>query len=565
VSQRQDRVNSGQDQRTRPGIVARHAAPSPAAEPDAPGGRWLRYANLKVEAAIFLLILVTFAAVLGRSAITSQTLVLSPASGGFASYVFSDATDGGRSATALDPAKPLTWSCEIRAGVEYPYCGFGLQLNLGRNDQGLDLSRIETVTLRFFYRGPAERMRLSVKTPLPPAARAKAGADELPSAVEFPVVNGRNEVTLPLDGLTAEQWFVAQHGLSPQEATPNFANVLAIALITSRAKPGDLRASIDEIVLEGAYLSTEHWYLIILGVWLVLTGTFLVHRFFRMRREYEARQRRQAQEARILADARAAAEAASNAKSQFLGNMSHELRTPLNAVIGYAYWLGSRPLAAKEREAVKTIQSSGEHLLAVITDILDIAKIEAGKLELLPAPFNLHECVAGVGQMFGLRAQEKGLRFQVSVASDVPGVVVADPKRVRQVLINLLANAVKYTTEVRIDLQVSVVSQMDDAWRLRFVVEDTGVGIPEDQAASIFRPFEQLGDALDRSEGAGLGLSITHQIVGMMDGDIRVESTPGQGSRFTVEAMFAAAEAVQAIPTRPGAARLAASPPGPRA
>jgi signal transduction histidine kinase len=97
------------------------------------------------------------------------------------------------------------------------------------------------------------------------------------------------------------------------------------------------------------------------------------------------------------------------------------------------------------------------------------------------------------------------------------------------------------------------------------VVEDTGVGIPEDQAASIFRPFEQLGDALDRSEGAGLGLSITHQIVGMMDGDIRVESTPGQGSRFTVEAMFAAAEAVQAIPTRPGAARLAASPPGPRA
>jgi signal transduction histidine kinase len=563
VSQRQDRVVSGQDQRTRPGTVARRAAPSPATEPDATGGRWLRYANLKIEAAIFLLILVTFAAVLGRSAITSQTLVLSPGSGRFTGYVFSDAEDGGRSVAALDPAKPMTWSCEMRAGVRYPYCGFGLQLNVGRKDQGLDLRRIKTVTLRFSHHGPAGRMRLLMKTPLSPEARKKVGAGELPASVEFPVAEGRNEVVLPLDGLVAEQWFIAQHGLSPGEATPNFTNVLAIALVASGQ--GDLRASIDEIVLEGAYLSTEHWYLIILGVWLVLTGTFLVHRFFRMRRDYEARQRRQAQEARVLADARAAAEAASSAKSQFLGNMSHELRTPLNAVIGYAYWLGSRPLAAKEREAVRTIQSSGEHLLAVITDILDIAKIEAGKLELLPAPFNLHECVAGVGQMFRLPAEEKGLRFQVGVASDVPVMVVADPKRVRQVLINLVGNAVKFTMEGRIDLQVSVVSEVDDAWRLRFVVEDTGVGIPEDQAASIFRPFEQLGDALDRSGGTGLGLSITHQIVGMMDGDIRVESTPGQGSRFTIEAMFAAAEAVQAIPARPATARLTAPSPGLRA
>lgn len=500
--------------------------------------RWFRYANLKTEAAIFLLIVVTFAAVLGQSAITRQELVLSPLTGQFVAYAYSDATSGGHSSISTDALRPLSWSCTIRDGLTYPYCGYGLRLNNGKQDEGLDFSHFKTITLRFSYRGPGDRLKLIVKAALPAGLRGKAGGDDMPLALEFPIINGRNEVRLPLSQLAPEQWWVANHGFSPQEATPTLSNVLAIEISTNGAAPRDLDVSVDDITFEGAYLSTEQWYLVILGVWLVLTGAFLVHRFLRMRREYEARQHRQVQETRVLARARTAAEAASSAKSRFLGNMSHELRTPLNAIIGYSFWLSRGDLSAKQLEAVKTIQSSGEHLLAVITDILDIAKIEAGKLALLPAAFDLRDCIDGVRQMFRLPAEEKGLGFDVSVARDIPRMIVADQKRVRQVLINLLGNAVKFTSTGLVSLQVSVVSQTGDAARLRFVVEDTGVGIPAGQIQSIFRPFEQVAAAADCSGGTGLGLSITRQIVEMMHGDIYVESTLGRGSRFTIEAQF---------------------------
>ncbi|MBW8891646.1 MAG: hypothetical protein JF617_05600 [Burkholderiales bacterium] len=517
--------------------------------------RWLRYANLKIEAAIFLLIVVTFAAVLGQSAITRQQLVLSPLTGQFVAYVYSDATSGGHSSISAEALKPLSWSCTIRDGVTYPYCGYGLRLNNGKQDEGLDFSHFKTITLRFSYRGPGDRLKLIVKAALPASLRGKAGGEDMPVGLEFPIVNGRNEVRLPLSQLAPEQWWVANHGFSPQEARPDLSNVLAIEIGASGgATTQDLKVSVDDITFEGAYLSTEQWYLIILGVWLVLTGAFLVHRFLRMRREYEARQHRQAQETRVLARARAAAEAASSAKSRFLGNMSHELRTPLNAIIGYSYWLSRGDLTPKQLEAVKTIQSSGEHLLAVITDVLDLAKIEAGKLALVPAAFDLRDCIDGVRQMFRLPVEEKDLDFDVSVARDLPHMIVADQKRVRQVLINLLGNAVKFTSTGQISLRVSLVSQTDDTARLRFAVEDTGFGIPADQLESIFSPFEQAGSAAECSGGTGLGLSITRQIIEMMQGDIYVESTPGQGSRFTVEAPFPIATPAQGAleaPARP--------------
>jgi signal transduction histidine kinase len=512
------------------------------------GPRWFRYADLKIEAAIFLLILVTFAAVLGQSAITSQKLVLSPRSGQFVAYAYTDVSSGGRSSIAVAPLKPLSWSCAIRAGAPYPYCGYGLQLDTGRHNEGLDFSHLKTITLRFSYHGSGDHLNLIVKAALPADLRGKTGGEALPLALEFPAAQGRNEVHLQLSQLAPEPWWVAAHGFSPQEATPVLDNVVALEISSGgTTPPRDLEVSVDDITFEGSYLSTEQWYLIILGAWLVLTGAFLVHRFLRMRRKYEARQQHQALETRVLARARTAAEAASSAKSRFLGNMSHELRTPLNAIIGYSYWLSRGDLSAKQLEAVKTIQSSGEHLLAVITDILDIAQIEAGKLALVPAAFDLRACIDGVRQMFRLPAEEKALDFEVSVARDLPRMIVADQKRVRQVLINLLGNAVKFTSTGQVSLQVSVVSQTDDDARLRFVVEDTGPGIPGDQIESIFRPFEQVGDAADCSGGTGLGLSITRQIVELMHGDIQVDSTPGRGSRFTVEAAFPVAVQARAL------------------
>ncbi len=500
---------------------------------------WLAYADLKLEAAIFLLLAITFAAVLGKSAITTQRLVLSPQSSRFAAFNFSDAKDGGRSVVTADPKTPLAWSCEIRAGVAYPYCGYGLQLDAGR--KSLDFSHLTTVTLRFSYHGPGQRLRLLVRTSPPAALRGRIKDEFVPLATDFPVVQGHNEVRLPLAQLAPEQWWVASHNLSPLEAGPDFNEVHAVAITTSDAKaPSALAVSVDDITFEGAYLSTEQFYLIILGAWLVATGGFLAYRVLHMRRTFEVRQRRAAQEARLLGSAHAAAQAASSAKSRFLGNMSHELRTPLNAVIGYSYWLTRTNLEPKQREAVGAIQASGEHLLAMISDILDIAKIEAGKFELLAAPFDLRECIIGVGEMFRLPAEEKGLDFAVEIAADAPAVVSADRKRMRQVLINLLGNAVKFTDHGAVALRVQVVSEVaGETARLRFVVEDTGVGIAADQIETIFRPFEQVGDGESRSGGTGLGLSITRQIVEMMDGELSVESQPGQGSRFIVEAAFA--------------------------
>lgn len=508
----------------------------PAASNENDAG-WLRYGDLKIEAVIFLLVLVTFAAVLGKSALTRQTLELTPRSTQVAGYGFADDETGGRSTVALDPNQPMTWSCEIRAGATYTYCGYGLQLKLDPRAQGLDFSRFQTLSVRLDWRGEVDRLKVLVKTAPPAALRGKLGELDVPLATEVSVSPGANTIVLPLDELEPEPWWLASHGLSRRDVGPEFSDVRSIAVAVSGAPPGSMGASIHAVRAEGVQLSDEQWYLIILGVWLVMIGAFLVHRLLGMRRGFETRQRQLAQEARALSDARIAAETANAAKSQFLSHMSHELRTPLNAVIGYSYWLSRGNLDPKQRTAVDAIRSSGEHLLAVITDILDLAKIEAGKLDLQPVAFDLAGCLAELDRMFRLRAEEKGLDFAVALSPEVPTMIIADPKRLRQVLINLLGNAVKFTDAGRVTLRVErLEGGSGETARLRFTVEDTGVGIAPDQLDTVFRPFEQVGDASRHEGGTGLGLSITRQIVETMGGAIRVDSTPGHGACFVVEA-----------------------------
>ncbi len=501
---------------------------------------WLRYTHLKIESAVFLLIALTFAAVLGENALTRQTLDMTPRSGQYVPYLYTDQQNGGHSTLATDPTRQMAWSCTLRGGFAYPYCGYGLQIDTANNGHGLDFSHYHDITLRLTYHGVGNHLKLLVKNRLPAALKGKVSDAALPMAVEFDVVNGVNVVHLTRDQIVTERWWIASHNLTLTEAQPQFDDITSVSLNSGGGTPaGQFHVAVDHITFDGTYLSTQQWYLIILGVWLVATGLFLVHRFLRMRREYERRRRAQDQEGEALAVARAAAEAASAAKSQFLANMSHELRTPLNAILGYAELLKRGDLdATQQATAIETIRHSGEHLLTMISDVLDIAKVEAGKMELLTGPFDIRACVTTVAEMVRLRAEEKGLRFTASVGDTVPRDVVADQKRVRQVLINLLANAVKFTASGEVRLNVTCVAADADNVRLRFEVSDTGVGIPHDQIGRIFRPFEQVGNAIDRSGGTGLGLSITAQIVHMMDGKIAVDSTVGAGSRFTVEAPF---------------------------
>ncbi len=231
--------------------------------------------------------------------------------------------------------------------------------------------------------------------------------------------------------------------------------------------------------------------------------------------------------------ARDAAEAANKAKSIFLANMSHELRTPLNAILGFSSLMRREPDAnAGQREKLDIINRSGEHLLTLINDVLEMAKIEAGRVQLEAAPFDIGGMVRGVVDMMRLRAEEKGLRLLLDQSSKFPRHIKGDEGRLRQILMNLVGNAVKFTTEGGVTIRLGV---KDDARQhLLMEVEDTGPGIEPEGQKRLFQPFVQLAKS-EMQRGTGLGLAITRHFVELMGGTIGVESTPGKGSVFRVE------------------------------
>ena len=234
---------------------------------------------------------------------------------------------------------------------------------------------------------------------------------------------------------------------------------------------------------------------------------------------------------KALQEATHAAEAATHAKSEFLSHMSHELRTPLNGVLGYAQILQrDRDTTDGQKQNLKAIVSCGDHLLALINDVLDLSKIEAGRMEVDEAPCDLHKLIQGVGDVVRQRAQGKSLTFETEVSPEVPQGIVTDAGKLRQILVNLLGNAVKFTADGGVTLHVVE----SPKGRLRFDVIDTGVGMSEEEMADIFDPFKQV-EAGRTAGGTGLGLAITQRLAERLGGDIEVTSEKGTGSTFTVE------------------------------
>ncbi len=242
-----------------------------------------------------------------------------------------------------------------------------------------------------------------------------------------------------------------------------------------------------------------------------------------------------------LAKAKIAADAANAAKSEFLANMSHELRTPLNGILGYAQILQrSAAIPSKDKEGIRVIHQCGNHLLTLINDILDLSKIEARKLELYPTEFHLGSFLTGIAEICQIRAQQKGLDFQLVVAENLPVSIMVDEKRLRQVLINILGNAIKFTDQGCVTFRVLAIDSPnadDQHALLRFQVEDTGIGMSPEQLEKIFLPFEQVGDRQRRSEGTGLGLAISQRIVQIIGSQLEVSSQLNKGSVFALNVL----------------------------
>ena len=269
--------------------------------------------------------------------------------------------------------------------------------------------------------------------------------------------------------------------------------------------------------------------------------------FTELRRRVAKELRRQGDALRVanadIAIARDQAEKATKVKSEFLANMSHEIRTPMNAIIGMAYLAKKTALTAKQRDYVGKIHASAVSLLGIINDILDISKVEAGKLELESVPFDLEKVLADVATEVGFKVQEKSLALSFTSAPDVPPVLVGDPLRLKQVILNLVGNAVKFTPRGEITVSTTVADGGPTWMVLRVEVTDTGIGMTEEQLSRLFQSFSQADNSITRQYGGtGLGLAISRDLVRKMGGDIGVKSRPGQGTTFFFDARFGRAD-----------------------
>ena len=369
-----------------------------------------------------------------------------------------------------------------------------------------------------------ERLRLHAAELGAANARMAAILDNIPDLAWVKDADGRyvavNRALAATKGFSeaARMIGLTDRDVHPQEMAEAYRRadleVMASAgrkLIEERHVNADGSATLVETIKTALYDGDGH-----------VAGTVGIARDITARRQAEADR-----------EARLAAEAANRAKSEFLANMSHEIRTPMNAILGMSYLALQSGLDAQQLNYVQKIHGAAQSLMGIINDILDFSKIEAGKLDIESIPFNLCNVMDGLGNVLGLGAADKGLELLFVQPLDLPIALVGDPSRLRQVLLNLGSNAVKFTERGEIELSIEVAEKQPDSVQLRFEFRDSGIGMTAEEQRRLFQPFTQVDSSTSRRfGGTGLGLSICRHLVRMMGGEIQVQSTPGLGSRF---------------------------------
>ncbi|MCS0615144.1 ATP-binding protein [Massilia kyonggiensis] len=456
----------------------------------------------------------------------------------------------GNSVASLTVTKDaFVMRCYLGAAATYPFCK--MQFLMGDPVKGIDMSGYDTIAFDLRYTGRGWHvLKLHLMNFEPEFSTLEDWNSQRFNELLINVP-AQPEFTAPMNAVRTADWWHFSRQIPLSKSYVRLDHVTTVELATDNYQDTGQVVTVElrKIEFRGKWISRATLMGWLVSVWIVCGVIGLSLGLLHYRSGLQAnktrveqlaaidRERKEAEAARETALAEAVALA--RQRSQFLAQMSHELRTPLNAIIGYADLLGRDREHLTERLAsgLATIHESGQHLLTLINDILDLARVEAGKMALHPAAVHLETFLQVLANIMRVKAEEKGLGFSYELAPGLPAAVTIDETRLRQVLLNLLGNAVKFTDTGKVSLRVlpAASAGAPDVARLRFEVADSGIGMDTQQLGRIFQPFEQVAAAERREGGTGLGLAISQQLVQLMGGHIDVVSTPGQGSTFSFE------------------------------
>ena len=444
--------------------------------------------------------------------------------------------------------------CDLGPAAPYPNCA--MEFLVGDPVKGIDMSGYDTIAFDIRYSGPGKHvLSLHLMNFEPEISRLSDWASQRfnEAQLELPL---HPRFTIPMRALRTAEWWRDERQIPLSRSYTRLDHITSVELATTAAPSGQtITVEVRKIEFSGKWISQTTLLSWLVSAWIACGIFSLSMGLLHFRANLLAsntrldqlaaidRERKQAEAARETALAEAVALA--RQRSNFLAQMSHELRTPLNAIIGYAQLLGRdrQHLTERHVSGYATIHESGQHLLTLINDILDMARVEAGRMTLHPAAVDLGTFLQVLADIMRVKAEEKGLAFSYELAPGLPAAVKIDETRVRQVLLNLLGNAVKFTDSGKVSLRLLPAPPGDvpagrdgkASARLRFEVTDSGIGMTAQQLGRIFQPFEQVATTQRREGGTGLGLAISQQLVRLMGGNIDVVSEPGKGSTFWFE------------------------------